>query len=923
MEKKLFLLDAYALIYRSYYAFINNPRINSKGLNTSAIFGFTNTLHEILVKEKPTHIAIAFDPKDLTFRNDIFPQYKAQRPPTPEDIKLSIPLIKNIIDGFNIKRYEIDKYEADDVIGTLAKIAKSQGFVSYMMTPDKDYCQLVEEGIFLYKPRHKGNDIDIMGVAEVKEKFGIENPMQVIDILGLWGDASDNIPGAPGIGEKTSQQLIAQYKSIEGIYQNIGKLKGKQKENLLKFKEQVMLSKKLATIVIDVPLQFDEEELRYTEPNKTALEKLFEELEFNSLSKRIFSSIEKNKQSQGNLFDQQTSLELKSESDFVSSFKNIKISEHSYISITNSIQLKQLLKTLEVNSEFAFQLIASSSDFVNAKLAGISFAVSKSVAYFIPLSENIQEQEVFLTQLKPFFENQNIGKVGHGLKNQIKILANYNIELKGEVFDNELAHYVLYPDQNHNFENLTRNYLSYEAFSLENLVGKKAAELGDMRQIATEQLKDFSCELVDFSLQLKELLLTELEKVQMIPLAKNIEMPLIKVLAKMELNGVKLDTLVLEKQNEELSLELKGIETKIFELAGQEFNIASPKQLGEILFDKMQISSDAKKTKTEQYSTSEKDLSKLIDKHEIISYILEYRSLAKLKSTYLESLPKLIHPQTGKLHTHFNQASVATGRLSSTNPNLQNIPIRTQKGRQIRKAFVAGSSDHILLAADYSQIELRIIAHISKEENMIKAFSENADIHKDTASKIFNVPLSEVSKEMRSQAKSANFGIIYGISSFGLSENLGIKRGLAKEIIDNYMATYPEIKNYMDKQIALAREKEFVETISGRRRYLSDINSRNHIVRGLAERNAINAPIQGSAADIIKMAMIQIQQKFEQLNLASKLILQVHDELVFDVLKTELETVKEIVKHEMENAVQISVPLTIDLGTGNNWLEAH
>ena len=923
MEKKLFLLDAYALIYRSYYAFINNPRINSKGLNTSAIFGFTNTLHEILVKEKPTHIAIAFDPKDLTFRNDIFPQYKAQRPPTPEDIKLSIPLIKNIIDGFNIKRYEIDKYEADDVIGTLAKIAKSQGFVSYMMTPDKDYCQLVEEGIFLYKPRHKGNDIDIMGVAEVKEKFGIENPMQVIDILGLWGDASDNIPGAPGIGEKTSQQLIAQYKSIEGIYQNIGKLKGKQKENLLKFKEQVMLSKKLATIVIDVPLQFDEEELRYTEPNKTALEKLFEELEFNSLSKRIFSSIEKNKQSQGNLFDQQTSLELKSESDFVSSFKNIKISEHSYISITNSIQLKQLLKTLEVNSEFAFQLIASSSDFVNAKLAGISFAVSKSVAYFIPLSENIQEQEVFLTQLKPFFENQSIGKVGHGLKNQIKILANYNIELKGEVFDNELAHYVLYPDQNHNFENLTRNYLSYEAFSLENLVGKKAAELGDMRQIATEQLKDFSCELVDFSLQLKELLLTELEKVQMIPLAKNIEMPLIKVLAKMELNGVKLDTLVLEKQNEELSLELKGIETKIFELAGQEFNIASPKQLGEILFDKMQISSDAKKTKTEQYSTSEKDLSKLIDKHEIISYILEYRSLAKLKSTYLESLPKLIHPQTGKLHTHFNQASVATGRLSSTNPNLQNIPIRTQKGRQIRKAFVAGSSDHILLAADYSQIELRIIAHISKEENMIKAFSENADIHKDTASKIFNVPLSEVSKEMRSQAKSANFGIIYGISSFGLSENLGIKRGLAKEIIDNYMATYPEIKNYMDKQIALAREKEFVETISGRRRYLSDINSRNHIVRGLAERNAINAPIQGSAADIIKMAMIQIQQKFEQLNLASKLILQVHDELVFDVLKTELETVKEIVKHEMENAVQISVPLTIDLGTGNNWLEAH
>ncbi len=923
MEKKLFLLDAYALIYRSYYAFINNPRINSKGLNTSAIFGFTNTLHEILVKEKPTHIAIAFDPKELTFRNDIFPQYKAQRPPTPEDIKLSIPYIKSIIDGFNIKRYEIDKYEADDVIGTLAKIAKSQGFVSYMMTPDKDYCQLVEEGIFLYKPRHKGNDIDIMGVQEVKEKFGIENPMQVIDILGLWGDASDNIPGAPGIGEKTSQQLIAQYGSIEGIYQNIGKLRGKQKENLLKFKEQVMLSKQLATIIIDVPLQFEEAELRYVEPNKSALEKLFEELEFNTLSKRIFATIEKTKTNQGSLFGEPASSETKAENDFVSSFKNINNAEHSYISISNAIQLKQLFKTLENNSEFAFQLVTSSNDFANSELLGISFSVTNNSAYFVSLIEKEPKPEIILEQLKPFFENPKISKVGHSLKYQIKILAKHGINLKGKIFDNELAHYVLYPDQNHNFENLTRNYLSYEAFSIENLVGKKAAELGDMRLIPIAQVKDFSCELADFSLQLKALLLVELEKVQMISLANDIEMPLIKVLATMELNGVKLDTTVLEKQNEELSIELKTIENKIFELAGQEFNIGSPKQLGEILFDKMQISTDAKKTKTEQYSTSEKDLSKLIDKHEIISYILEYRSLAKLKSTYLESLPKLINPETGKLHTHFNQASVATGRLSSTNPNLQNIPIRTEKGRQIRKAFVAENEQNILLAADYSQIELRIIAHISKEENMIEAFAQNADIHKDTASKIFNVPLSEVTKEMRSQAKSANFGIIYGISSFGLSENLGIKRGLAKEIIDNYMATYPEIKNYMDKQIALAREKEFVETISGRRRYLSDINSRNHIVRGLAERNAINAPIQGSAADIIKMAMIQIQQKFELHNLASKLILQVHDELVFDVVKTELETVKEIVKQEMENAVQISVPLTIELGTGNNWLEAH
>ncbi len=922
MEKKLFLLDAYALIYRAYYAFINNPRINSKGVNTSAIFGFTNVLHEILQKEKPSHIAVVFDPQGLTFRNDIYPKYKAQRPPTPEDIKISIPLIKKIIDAFNIKRFEVDGFEADDVIGTLAKIAKNQGFITYMMTIDKDYCQLVEEHIFLYKPRYKGNDIDIMGVKEVNEKFEITNPLQVIDILGLWGDASDNVPGAAGIGEKTSKILISQFGSIEGIYENINKLKGKQKENLLQSKEQVMLSKKLVTIDINVPLNFDENEIRLKEVNKEDLEKIFNELEFNTLAKRVLQSQPQTNSSQGNLFD---SVPAQNSFDFaienVSLFKNYQNTQHSYILINNAIQLKQFIKILNAANEFSFHIFASGNLFTTAQILGISFSVAAQQSYFLAFAE--KENALYLEQLKPIFENKNIGKIGYELKEQIKILNQFQIAVNGELFDIELAHYVLHPEQNHSFEGLAKNYLNYEVIDIEKIAGKKAIEISDMRGIPTSKLIEIGNEKTDITFQLSKILHAKLQEVDMLNLAQNIEMPLIRVLAQMEMNGVKINPTVLEQQNTTLSLELKELENSIFKHAGVEFNISSPKQLGEILFEKMQLSSDAKKTKTQQYSTAEKDLEKIANQHPIIKLILEYRSLSKLKSTYIESLPKLINLQTGLLHTHFNQSSVATGRLSSTNPNLQNIPIKTERGREIRKAFVPRTENHTLLAADYSQIELRMIAHISNEQNMIKAFAENADIHTDTASKIFNVAAHEVTRSMRSQAKSANFGIIYGISAFGLAENLGIKRSQAKEIIDSYMATYPEIRNFMDKQIAFARENEFVTTLSGRRRYLSDINSRNHVVRSLAERNAINAPIQGSAADVIKKAMIGIYNQLENRNLKSKLILQVHDELVFDVENSELEMMKQLVKQEMENAIQISVPLTVEIGTGNNWLEAH
>lgn len=685
-----------------------------------------------------------------------------------------------------------------------------------------------------------------------------------------------------------------------------------------------MLSKELVTIILDVPLEFKEEDLRYVEPDKEKLDQLFTDLEFNALSRRILNIVDKAAPVQGSLFGDVTQTVSTAipvaEQD---NLKNISNSEHSYISITNAIQLKQLFKTLEKAEEFSFETQTTNKDAFNAKLIGLSFSVKPGSAFYVPFGESEEENQTLLENLKPFFENSTKVKIGQSLKFSIKVLANYGINVQGKLIDNMISNYLLHPEQKNNFELLAKKYLDYEIISLEELIGKKAAELGDLAQIPQSKIKDFACENVDISLQLSEKLLPELEKVEMTNLANDIEMPLVHVLAEIEQNGVKLNTVILAEQNEGLTKELQEIESKIYELAGETFNIASPKQLGEVLFDRMQIITNAKKTKTKQYSTSEKELSKLKDKHEIINYILDYRSLAKLKSTYVESLPKLINEKTGKIHTSFNQASVATGRLSSTNPNLQNIPIRTERGRQIRKAFVASSENHILLAADYSQIELRVIAHISKEENMIKAFAENADIHSDTASKIFNVPLEEVTREMRSKAKSANFGIIYGISAFGLAENLGIKRAEAKEIIDNYMATYPEIKNYMDKQISVAREQEYIETISGRRRYLKDINSRNHIVRSLAERNAINAPIQGSAADVIKIAMIKIQARLKDENLQSKMILQVHDELVFDVLKTELEQMKEIVKTEMESAVQISVPLTVDLGTGENWLQAH
>ena len=929
MEKKLFLLDAYALIYRAYYAFINNPRINSKGMNTSAIFGFTNTLDEVLRKQNPTHIAVVFDPPGLTFRNKMFAEYKANRPPTPEDIKLAIPYIKQIIEAFRVKIYEVPDFEADDVIGSLAKKAKKQGFTTYMMTPDKDYCQLVEEGIYMYKPRSKGGQIDIWGIQQVNEKFDIDTPEKVIDILALWGDSSDNVPGAPGIGEVTSKKLIKQFGNLDGIYENIDKLKGKQKENLIQFKDQVMTSRKLVTIVTDIPLELNENEVERKEPDKEKLQTVFQELEFNTLAKRILGVKEKQEAVQGDLFaaaNTQSPFTESQQSLFeepASVFNNIQNSEHAYILVNNSFQIKQLIKKLEASPSFCFDTETTSINALEAELVGISFSIKEKEAFYLPVSEKPEENKELLDALKPVFENANITKIGQNLKYDIQVLANYNIGVKGKLMDTMIAHYLLSPEQRHNMDSLAKAYLNYEPVSIEKLIGEKGKNQSSMRHVPINKIKDYACEDADITLRLANILFPLLEEKKLSKLAFEFEMPLIPVLALMERNGIKLENEQLNSLSADLEKEIKIIEKEVFELSGENFNLASPKQLGEVLFERMKIISDAKKTKTKQYSTSEKELIKLKDKHPVIEKILEFRSISKLKNTYSDSLPLLVNSKTGKIHTSFNQASVATGRLSSTNPNLQNIPIRTEKGKEIRKAFVPSDENHVLMAADYSQIELRVIAHMSNEKNMIEAFTKQADIHTDTAAKIFSVKHEEVSREMRSQAKTANFGIIYGTSAFGLAENLNIKRNKAKELIDSYFSTYPGIKKFMDTQIAFARDKHYVETISGRRRYLKDIESRNHIVRGNAERNAINAPIQGSAADIIKKAMVNIHSKMQEMNLKSKMVLQVHDELVFDVPREELENMKELVRYEMEHAIELSLPLTVDIGVGTTWLEAH
>lgn len=922
-EKKLFLLDAYALIFRAYYAFIKNPRYNSKGLNTSAILGFTNTLDEILRKEKPTHIAVVFDPPSGNFRSEIFPEYKANRDATPEDIIKSVPYIKDLIKAFNIPIYEVPGFEADDTIGTLAKKAEQAGFTTYMMTPDKDFGQLVSDKTFMYKPKRGGNDAEILGKKEICEKYGIDDPEQVIDILAIWGDTADNIPGIPGIGEKTSMKLISKYKSVDGIYEHLDELKGKQKENVENSKDLVKLSKELVTISLNVPVDIDEKDLEKIKPDYDKLGQLFKELEFDALSKRIIPG-KQELVSQGNLFGEISTQEIKSDTQTAFDYKNIKNSEHNYLLVETDDEIKKLISKLEKTDEFCFDTETTGTDPHTAELIGIAFSYRKFEAFYIPVAENKISAQKIIDAFKPILENSSIKKIGQNIKYDIIILANHGINVTGDVFDTMLAHYILEPAKRHNLNVLAETYLNYSPVSIETLIGKKGKNQLSMRDVPIEKVKEYAGEDADICLQLKEILEIKLEKdSDLKKLANEIEFPLVYVLADMERSGVKISKEKLNVYEKELTRKIEITEKEIYKVAGTTFNTASPKQLGIILFEKLKITDKPKLTKTKQYSTNEADLIKLKDKHEIIDLILDYRGFSKLLSTYVKALPELINPKTGKIHTSYNQAVTATGRLSSTNPNLQNIPIRTEDGRKIREAFIPSDTDHVLFSADYSQIELRIMAHLSQDKNMLKAFNNNEDIHAATASKIYNIKLSEVEKDMRSKAKTANFGIIYGISSFGLSQNLNIPRKEAKKLIDGYFSAYPDVKKYMDESIKKGRDNEFVTTLYGRKRQLLNINSRNSLIRSNDERNAINAPIQGTAADIIKIAMINCQKRLKSENLRANMILQVHDELVFDIHKEDIIKTQKIVIEEMEHAADLTVSLIVDSNSGINWLEAH
>lgn len=960
-EKKLFLLDAYALIFRAYYAFINRQMFNSKGLNTSAIFGFTVTLDEVLRDYYPTHIGVVFDPPSPTFRHKMYEPYKATREETPEEIKKAVPFIKEIIDGFNIPVVEVEGYEADDVIGTIAKQAEKQGFKVFMMTPDKDYSQLVSSNIFMFKPRKSGEKPEILGVREINDLFQIKDPLQVIDIMALWGDSSDNVPGAPGIGEKTAKKLISEYGTLENLFENTPSLKGKQQETILNFKDQIILSRKLVTIDINVPFKFSQEEFELKSPDKDKLKKIFQELEFRTIAERILGSNkiqnvekpsgkskgqeeqaikerrEKSILSQSNRTEKaetgpetttKQGLLFNAETEASGEFstgdiKTIKTTEHKYHicdSLEKISELSDLLKKLDA---FCFDTETTDINPINALLVGMSFSFKPFEAYYVPFPADKKQALECLKILIPLFENEKILKVGQNIKYDLQVLNNYNVRVKGRIFDTMIAHYLLQPELRHNLNYLSESYLKYKPVAIEELIGKKGSEQGNMRDVPLGLISEYASEDADLTWQLYRILSDRLVKEGLNKLAESIEFPLIRVISDMEIEGVNLDTDSLKNYGLQLAGEINQLEKEIYNLAEQQFNIASPKQLGEILFDKLKISKDAKRTKTKNYSTNEEVLLELAEKHPIIPKILEYRSLTKLLSTYIEALPKMVNPGTGKIHTSFNQAIVATGRLSSNNPNLQNIPVRDAKGREIRKAFIASGPDHILLSADYSQIELRLMAHMSKDANMLNAFRNNEDIHLSTAAKIYNVPAENVTREMRGKAKTANFGIIYGISAFGLSQRLHISRTEAKDLIDGYFRSYPGVKKYMEDIIRIAGEKGYVETLLGRRRYLNDINSHNSFVRGFAERNAINAPLQGTAADIIKIAMINIHRKLEDYKLRTKMILQVHDELIFDVYKPELEKVKEMVMREMENAYPLDIPLVVDTGSGTNWLEAH
>jgi len=921
---RLFLLDAYALIYRSYFAFINAPRVNSKGLNTSTMLGFVNTLEEILRKEKPTHIAIAFDMKGPTFRHDMYPEYKAHRDEMPEDIRKSIPYIREIIKGYQIPILEKEGFEADDVIGTLAKTAEKEGFQVYMVTPDKDYAQLVSKNIFMYKPKRLGNEMEILGPEQVCENFQIKNPLQVIDVLGLMGDTADNIPGCPGIGPKTAMKLVGEFGSVDGVYRNIDQLKGKQKESLEQFEEQVRMSRKLAEIILDVPLEFNQEELLLSTPDFNHLRDIFLDLEFRTMAERILPAAVKGVEpapafEQGTLF----SMGEQTQTEAPGIHTDIRSTKHAYFLIDSEEKIKELINKLGEQNAFCFDTETTGLDTQSDQLVGLSFSFKAGEAWYVPVPAEKKKALALVQEFKPVFANESILKIGQNMKFDILILSRYDIQVKGDYFDTMVAHYLVQPDLRHNLDYLSEIYLGYKKVATEELIGKRGKNQLTMRQVDLEQIKEYAGEDADITFQLKEILDLELIKAEAKNLFAQVEMPLLKVLVQMEISGLKIDPKVLDDYAVILREQIVELENSIIELAGEHFNISSPKQLGYILFEKLNLDPKAKKTKTKQYSTGEEILVNLQDKHPIIAKILEHRGLKKLLSTYVEALPKLINPQTGKIHSSFNQTIAATGRLSSTNPNLQNIPIRDEAGREIRKAFIPSDNDHLFLSADYSQIELRIMAAVSHDKVMTEAFRNGEDIHSATASNIFGVPISEVTSEMRRKAKTANFGILYGISAFGLSQRLNIPRGEAKQLIDDYFANFSMVKDYMDSQLVLARQRGYVETIMGRRRYLSDINSANAAVRAFAERNAINAPIQGSAADIIKVAMININKRFDEKGLLSKMILQVHDELNFDVLKTELDTVKEVVKQEMENAVKLDVPLEIEMDAAENWLLAH
>ncbi|MDD6208971.1 MAG: DNA polymerase I [Bacteroidales bacterium] len=920
---KLILVDAYAFIYRSYYAFIKNPRINSKGINTSAIFGFVNTLEEVLRKEQPSHIAVAFDPGGPTFRHELYEQYKAQREITPEVIRESVPVIKSIIETYNIPILIKEGYEADDVIGTIALQAAEEGMNVMMMTPDKDYGQLVRNNVSIYKPKYGSNDFETLGVKEVLEKFNIQQPEQVIDLLGLMGDKSDNIPGCPGIGEKTAQKLLSDFGSIETLLENTHQLKGAIKEKIENHKEEIIFSKILATIKTDVPITFDRSLCQKSEINTEKLKSIFDELEFKTLAERILGTRKNTKpaNTQLSLFD--ISEGEDTEEKKYSTLETINSIPHTYLLLDNEDKIREFALKYKDHKFICFDTETTGVDPITAQLVGMSFAFREHEAYYLPVPEDFDTTVKILQSIQPILENPEILKIGQNIKFDILVLKKYGIEVAGKLFDTMISHYLINPELRHGMDYLAEIYLNYQTIHIEELIGPKGKNQKCMRQVPVDIICDYAAEDADITLQLKNILEKELKKQDLESLFYDIEMPLVYVLADMEWTGVKLDTKALNQSAEELRNRLDEIGKEIFEAAGNEFNINSAKQVGEILFDKLKIVEKAKKTKTGQYTTSEETLENLRGKHSIVGKILEYRGLKKLLSTYIDALPELINPQTGKIHTSFNQTVTATGRLSSSNPNLQNIPIRDDEGREIRKAFVASSPDHCFFSADYSQIELRIMAHLSQDPTMIEAFSNNEDIHASTAAKIYNIESGDVTHEMRRKAKTANFGIIYGISVFGLSERLTIPRGEAKELIDGYFNTYPKVKEYMDKSIEFCREHGYVETLLHRKRFIPDITSKNAIVRGYAERNAINAPIQGSAADIIKIAMIRIFNRLKEENLQSKMTLQVHDELNFDVLNCEADRVKEIVVNEMENAIKLTVPLSVDYGIGNNWLEAH